>query len=414
MAKASAELTFETLQFRDAGESSEVVDVTFQRIFGFSIPKTELKRIAPFTVAKNSITFGTSEKSARMKFSSLLAQHFTYLKNKLNGKETIYVHQNSGIPLIGTLAFGIIDRNTNLIEVRPVTSCNIRCTYCSVDEDVRPTDFVVEADYLVQEFKKVAEWKQCKDLDCHINSQGEPFLYNDMVALVKGIAGIKGVTNISINTNGTLLTPANIKALAEAGLTRINLSLNAYEPELAKKIADAPYNIAHILEMAREVTKHMNLLIAPVLIPGQNEAEMGKIIEFAKTLKNPDGKMPVVGIQNFLWYKYGRNPAESMPWENFYSFLRDLEQKHGVKLIVDELDFNIEKTKQLPKPFQKGDVVKAKVISAGRLHNETLCVAKDRCIGIIAKYDPSLRGKTINVKIVKDKHNIYVGERTGK
>ncbi len=403
-----ATINFETLSFRQIPEG---VDVTFQRMFGFKISREELLEIGEYKAEKNSITFSAPEKAAQKKFWSLLQKHFTYLKNKMNNKETVYVHKNSGIPLLGSIAFGIIDRNTNIIEVRAITSCNIKCNYCSVNEDVRPTDFIVEADYLSEEFRKIAEFKKTEFVDCHINSQGEPLLYFDMERLVKGIKKTPNIREITVNTNGTLLTPGNIKALAEAGLTRINLSLNAIDEKKANTIAGCPYPVKHVLKMAEEVTKHMELLIAPVLVPGYNDEEIPKIIEFAKTLKNPNGKIPVIGIQNFLFYKFGRNPSKSMPWKDFYSLLKKLEEKHGVKLIVNKEDFQVTKTKELPSPMKKGDIVKAKVISSGRLYNETLCTAKERCISVIHPYTKELRGKMMKIKIIKDKHNLFVGEK---
>ncbi|HDD34251.1 MAG TPA: radical SAM protein, partial [Thermofilaceae archaeon] len=37
------------------------------------------------------------------------------------------------IPLIGHLAFGIVDRGTNLLQIRPTSSCPLSCVFCSVD-----------------------------------------------------------------------------------------------------------------------------------------------------------------------------------------------------------------------------------------------------------------------------------------
>ena len=73
------------------------------------------------------------------------------LKNKLNGNNTLYIHKNSGIPLIGSLSFGIIDRGSNMLEIKPLTSCNADCIFCSVDEgpsSKKIRDIVVEKDYL--------------------------------------------------------------------------------------------------------------------------------------------------------------------------------------------------------------------------------------------------------------------------
>ncbi|MFX1453638.1 MAG: hypothetical protein ACFFCM_22600, partial [Promethearchaeota archaeon] len=56
------------------------------------------------------------------------------LKNAITDRKLIYITKESRIPLIGSIYFGIIDRNTNLIQVRPLTGCLLNCPFCSVDE----------------------------------------------------------------------------------------------------------------------------------------------------------------------------------------------------------------------------------------------------------------------------------------
>ncbi|MDP3765443.1 MAG: radical SAM protein, partial [Nanoarchaeota archaeon] len=240
-----AELVFKDLSFE---KDKDKIRVNFLRLFYAYLEESSLKKIAPFEINKNSIVFkNVSENSARKKFEFLLFNSFKNLKNKLNNKTTIYIHQSSGIPLIGTNYFGLIDRGTNIIEVKPITSCNISCVFCSVDEGPysrRKVDFVVEKDYLLSEIKKILEFKGSNNIDAHINAQGEPTLYADMVELVRGIMSIEGVKRSSIDTNGTLLSKQIVDELAEAGLTRINLSLNALDPEKAQKLAGYPYNLS--------------------------------------------------------------------------------------------------------------------------------------------------------------------------
>ncbi|MBI4141003.1 radical SAM protein, partial [Candidatus Woesearchaeota archaeon] len=81
-------------------------------------------------------------------------------------------------------------------------------------------------------------------------------------------------------------------------------------------------------------------------------------------------------------YRFGRNPAKSLDFNKFFEKLKLLEEKHKIKLIIDEKDFDIVKTKSLPKPFKKGDTVKAKTVSVGRLPNEVLAVADNRVISL--------------------------------
>ena len=193
------------LVFRDLGfeRNNGRVRVNFLRLFYTYLEESSLEKIAPFEVNKNSIKFdNVPESTARRKFEFLLSNAFRQLKNRLNNKTTFYIHQSSGIPLIGTNYFGLIDRGTNIIEVKPITSCNISCIFCSVDEGPlsrRKADFVVEKDYLVNEFRKIAEFKNSSSIDAHINAQGEPTLYADMVELVRGIMSVKGVKRSSID-----------------------------------------------------------------------------------------------------------------------------------------------------------------------------------------------------------------------
>ncbi len=396
-----AELEFDNLHFERKKDS---IKVNFLRLFYFEIPLQELKKefrkASSIRADGNKLDIGgISQNRAERKFNLLLSKYFSSLKNRITGNNAVYIHQNSGIPLIGHIAFGIIDRNTSLIELKPITSCNLDCIYCSVDQDRRPFDFVIEEEYLVKEFRKLVEFKDTESIEAHIGTQGEPFLYDDMLKLIQGIRSIPQVKKISIDTNGTLLTKEKVDRLADAGLTQFNLSINALSPELAEKIAGTAYKITHIREIAEHISKKAELMITPVLIPGINDDEIPKIIEFAGSLGCR------LGLQNFLNYKFGKNPAKQIGWKEFYDRLRELERKHDVKLILDEKDFDIVKTKPLPKPFRRNQVIEAKITLPGRLKDEKLAVKDNRIISV-----PNCRiplNKKAKLKIKRTKHNIF-------
>ena len=402
-----AELIFKDLSFE---EKDSKVRVNFLKLFYFEIDKSVLKSIGNFKIDSNKIEFDyISDKKAQRKFNMLLSKGLIQLKNRLNNKTTIYIHKNSGIPLMGTNYFGLIDRGTNIIEIKPITSCNLGCIYCSVDEGPlsrRKVDFVVEKDYIVQEFKKLVDFKQEDYIDAHINSQGEPLLYAHMVELVADIAKIPQVKSISIDTNGTLLTEKLIDELAAAGLTRINLSLNALDQEIADKMAGFPYNLKKVMALAKYIPKKMDLIIAPVWLPGYNDNEIVKLAKFAQEV-GAGKKCPPIGIQNFLYYRFGRNPTKAVEMDSFYKKMRDLEQKHDVKLIYDKDDFNVKKCKELPKPFKKRDIIEAELVFPGRLNKEMLAVTQDRLISVPNCYKNK---GIVKLKIRRTKHNIFLGE----
>ena len=164
------------------------------------------------------------------------------------------------------------------------------------------------------------------------------------------------------------------------------------------------YNVKHVKDMIAYASEKLKVILAPVLVKGYNEKEIEEIIKYIKTLK----KQPILGIQNFLQYKTGRSPGKEMSWDDFYTLLEKLEKKHDIKLKLQKEDFDIRKLKPLPKPFKEGDEVQAVIKSMDRFTNSVIAVSKDRNISV-----PGVRyqkDKKINVKIVRDKHNVFTGK----
>ena len=155
----------------------------------------------------------------------------------------------------------------------------------------------------------------------------------------------------------------------------------------------------NILEVCEYIVKKKGqLFVAPVWVPGYNDEEMPKLIEFGKKLK---GKMC---IQNFLNYRFGRNPCKAKDFKQFFIEMRELEKKHNVKLIVDASDFSVVQTKKLEKPFKKNDIIEAKILFEGRLKGEKVAFAKNRLISVL---DCNKEGR-VKLKIVKSKHNLFM------
>ena len=99
--------------------------------------------------------------------------------------ENIVIDGNSGIPLIGLAYLGVLTRNSNsLLQIRPITSCNLNCPFCSTDggfkSKFRHNQFVVDCDYLLAWVKEVVDYYNEVDW-AHIDSVGEPTLYKDLI-----------------------------------------------------------------------------------------------------------------------------------------------------------------------------------------------------------------------------------------
>ncbi len=320
-------------------------------------------------------------------------------------KQLIRIDEKSEIPLIGCIMFGVIDRGSNLIQVRPTTVCNLNCIYCSVDSGAKSkshcVDYVVDKDYLLRWVEGVVKIKDCK-IEVNLDSVGEVMTYKDIFGLIKDIKKIKDVEKISMQTNGTLLNKEKIKRLEELGLNQINLSLNTLNKKLSEELSGTEtYDVGKIVSVAELINKSkIKLLIAPVWIPKVNDKDIEDLIEFSKKLKCK------IGIQKYEIHKYGRKVkgVKDLNYWKFYKRLEELEKEHKVKLKLGPSDFGIKKCKSLEKVFEIGEKVVVIIKADGWFKNQKIGVAKNRCIII---NDCSKSGNAI-VKIVENKNNLYL------
>ncbi|MFH1915716.1 MAG: radical SAM protein [Nanoarchaeota archaeon] len=394
------EFSYEELEFV---ETVDEILVLFMKLYRFSIKKGDLSAIGPYQITKHSIEINAPERSANTKFNRLLSDGFSGMVGP-NNKKTVYVHKGLGVPLIGSNVIGIVDRDTNVIEVKPLTGCNLNCTFCSVDEGVssrKTQDFIIEEQFLVEEFAKVARLKKYP-LEAHIAGHSEPTLYPWLLELVRDLRKISRVKDVAIDTNGTLLTEAALEQLISAGLTRVDLSIHAMDKELARKLAGTAYDLGQILTLARFLARKKCLLLTPVYLPGINDAEIEKLIIFSKELCCP------IGIQNFLPYDQGRNPVKGIGMDAFFEKLSQWEKKYCVDLRLKDV-FSFQKDKVLEKPFRKGDKVIAQVVFPGKYFQEIVVMAKGRLITVRGFSKRVAAGERVKVRIVRDKHNVFLG-----
>ncbi len=340
------------------------------------------------------------------------------LKKFFKNRKILHVTYDSGIPLIGCIAFGLIDRGTNTIQVRPTSICPLNCIFCSTDAGPksrrRQTEYIVELEYLVDEFRKLVRFKGEYKIEAHIDTVGDPLTYPKIVDLVQELKQTKGVEIVSMQTHGYLLSDKLIDDLDDAGLDRINLSIDSTDPELAKYLSGTPtYDVERIMELARYIAenKKMDLLIAPVWVPSINDAEIPKIIEFALNI-GAGKKWPALGVQKYIPHKRGRKPkgVKPMTWREFYSRLRDWERKYNTKLVLSlENDFGLHTRKMLPYKYRIGEKAIVEVMGPGWLKGEILARGRGVSITIVGAPIIPRRGAQVEVRVIRNRHNIYIG-----
>ncbi len=394
--------TFKDIKFKENKENYEII--LYDNYF-FKIKKDKLKDFE--IINENTIDSDMIEKREYNKLMFLIQRNLRKIKNKFNGKKTTVIFPNT-YPLIGHVAFGLVDRGTNLIEIKPNTGCNFNCIYCSVSEgdDSRPRDFFIDPNYLIQEFKRMCQLKKRK-VEAYIEPQGEPLLYPRIEYLIDKLSDINKVNKVILNTNGALLNKDKIDRLKEKGLDRFNISIDSTNNKLEREITNSGVNVNKTLELIKySISKGIDVLMAPVWMKNINDEEIPKIIKFAKD----NGAM--LGIQNFLEYKNGRIPCKQMSFDTFYSKLEKLEKEYETRLILKPEYLDIYEDNSIEKVFKRKEVTKVEILGPGRLNNETIAKAKNRLVIIPNSWNKVSNKKTVRVKIIKNKHSINIGVLT--
>lgn len=311
------------------------------------------------------------------------------------------IHIERGVPLIGVIAFGILDRGTNLLQVRPTSVCNINCTFCSVDggplSSQHKVFYEVDCAYLLEEVAKVVALKG-DDVEINIDSVGEPFCYPDLEKLVLGLRKISGVKKISIQTNGTLWKDIDVDV--------VNLSFHAMDPVLAKKLANSPCMDIEKVKIfgERYMKKGIVVRLCPVWIFGVNDAEMPKIIAYAKE------KGYLLGIQKYEVYSHSRKheKVKSQSWYTFYTQIKKWEKEFGISLQVTAKELGIHKAIRVPEVFRIGERVQLEVKIPGWFVGQMIAVGRGRCVSV--QNCDKKEGDFINVKILEAKNTMYLAQ----
>jgi GTP 3',8-cyclase len=176
--------------------------------------------------------------------------------------------------------FDRFNRPINYLRISVTDRCNLRCTYCMPEEGI---ELLKHTDIL--SFEEIADFTRMAVTNGITKVRltgGEPLVRKNIIELVSMLASIDGLEDLSMTTNGVLLSDYACD-LKKAGLNRINISLDTVNPE---SYCDITRN-GKLAEVLQGIESAMIAGLGPIKINcvllGQPDDETRKLKQFCES-----------------------------------------------------------------------------------------------------------------------------------
>ncbi len=169
------------------------------------------------------------------------------------------------------------------LRISVTDRCNFRCTYCMPRELFGKDHPFLPKSALLSFEEVVRVVRLCADngVGKIRLTGGEPLLRRNLESLIAQIAAVPGIEDIALTTNGSLLTADKARALAEAGLQRITVILDAIDDGVFKAINDVDYPVFRVLgAIDNAAAAGLDpVKVNAVVKRGQNEDQVTRLAE---------------------------------------------------------------------------------------------------------------------------------------
>ncbi|PYQ30529.1 MAG: GTP 3',8-cyclase MoaA [Acidobacteria bacterium] len=165
------------------------------------------------------------------------------------------------------------------LRISVTDRCNFRCPYCMPKEVFGPHfTFLHREDLLTfEELARLARMFVHHGAEKVRLTGGEPLLRRDLERLVEQLASIDGLHDIALTTNGSLLTREKARALHDAGLKRITISLDSLDDAVFRAMNDVDFPVARVLEAIDVAAEFWPVKIDAVVKRGVNDTHVAEL-----------------------------------------------------------------------------------------------------------------------------------------
>ena len=173
-------------------------------------------------------------------------------------------------------SFGRVHNN---LRISVTDRCNLRCTYCMPEEVV----FMDRSELLTfEEITHFVRVAATLGIDKVRLTGGEPLMRRGLARLVGMVAGVPGIKDVGLTTNGLLLAE-QARGLYDAGLRRINVSLDTLDPGRFRELARRD-GLDRVLEgiAAAKSAGFDPVKVNAVVLRGVNDADVVPLARYAR------------------------------------------------------------------------------------------------------------------------------------
>lgn len=214
-------------------------------------------------------------------------------------------------------------RDIDTLRISVTDRCNLRCNYCMPPEGIEP--MLHERVLTFEEIIRISRIFASLGIKKIRVTGGEPLVRKDIIKLLGQLVDISGIEEVTLTTNGIYLS-GFAAGLKEAGINRINISLDTLRIDRFKAITGSEY----FYEVLKGIKKAKELGFSPikintVVMRGINDDEIidflgfslkeGLILRFIEFMKvtplwNEDYFMPIEEVKNIVCKGFGLEKTE--------------------------------------------------------------------------------------------------------
>ncbi|EED1946105.1 GTP 3',8-cyclase MoaA [Campylobacter jejuni] len=173
-------------------------------------------------------------------------------------------------------------RKINYLRISVTQRCNFRCLYCmpKIPFDYQPKENLLSFEELFLFIKAAID----EGIEKIRITGGEPLLRKDLSIFIKMISDYKSDIDLAITTNGFLLKDF-AKDLKNAGLKRLNISLDTLDHKKAKTLAQKDVLDSVLSGIDEALNLDLKVKLNTVALKNLNDDELISLLEFAKSKK---------------------------------------------------------------------------------------------------------------------------------